>query len=125
MGKAAIVTDAITIVGMIAIGALMFAQVPGMIDDIKETLSQESVRAQAIEIANLITLVHAATENVEIKITHKLPSEGSYSVTVANGFVTVEAGNHKAVAKTLSTLAFRPDSVKELEITKNEIKKVG
>lgn len=125
MHKGAVVTDAIAVVGLIAIGGLMFAQVPGMMEDIKETISQESVRSQAVEIADLITLVNAASEDVEIKIIHKLPPEGSYSVTVANGYVTVEAGGHKAVAKTLSKLAFGSDIVRELEITKDEIKKVG
>lgn len=123
--KASVVTDAITVVGMIAIGALMFAQVPGMVNDIKDTLSKEAVQSQAVEIANLITLTNIVTEDVSIKIIHTLPPEGSYSLTVKNGYVTVESGGVKPVVKTLSTLTFGPEIVKSLEITKNEIKKVA
>lgn len=124
MGKGAIVTDAIAIVGLIAIGGLMFAQVPGLIDEIKDTLSKESVIAQSFEIANLITLVNIAPKDMSIEITHKLPSEVPYTVTVKDSYVTVEASNHKAITKTLSTHTFGPDAVKSLSITKKEIKKV-
>jgi len=122
MGKATIVTDAITIVGMIAIGALMFAQVPGMIDDMKNTLSQESVRAQSVEIANLVTLVSASPDNIEI--IHELPSGISYTVSIDDGNVAVEAGSYRAVAKTFSTLEFGRSVVKSLSITKNKITRV-
>jgi len=121
--KGAIVTEAITIVGLIAIGALMFTQVPDMIDDIKDTLSKESVRAQAVEIANLLTLVNVATDDIDITITHNLPSEASYIVTVKDGYVIVESGEHKSLpTKTLSKLSFGPLAVKSLSITKNEIR---
>ena len=120
--KAAMVTDAITIVGMIAISALMLVKVPGMVDDMKTTLSQESVRSQAIEIANMITLVTASP--YDIKIIHKLPSGASFTITVNDGNVTVQSGAFKAIAKTSSGLTFGPDTVRTLSITKNEIREV-
>lgn len=121
--KAAIVTDAITVVGMIAIGALMFAQVPGMADDIRDTLSKESVRAQAVEIANKLTLAGASPD--DITVIHEMPSEVSYTVTVKDGYVTVENANDEAMAKTLSQLTFGPEVVNSISITKTGIGKVA
>ena len=123
MVKAVAVTDAIIVVGMVAISALMFAQVPGMIDDIKVTLSKQSVRAQAVEIADKISLVSASPNDIEI--IHNLPLGVSYTITVKDGYVTVETASDKAADRTISTLTFGPDTVKSLSITKDEIKKVS
>ena len=121
--KAAIVTDALTIVGMIAIGALMFSQIPDMIDEMKDTLSKESARAQAVEIANFATLVGFSPS--DIQMIHELP-DGSYTVTVKDGYVTVElSGQPPKQAKTLYTQPFGPNVVKSISITKSEITRVA
>ena len=118
------VTDALAFVGVVAIGVLMFARVPGVINDAKEALSIESVRAQAVEISSLISFVSSSPDYIEI--THKLPSTtDDFKLTVEDGYVTVEEANRKGVGKTFSTVTFGPDTVKELSITKNEIRKVA
>ena len=122
--KAAIVTDAITIVGMIAIGALMFAQIPDMLDETKDILSKESARAQAVEIANFASLVSSSP--ADIQIIQELPPDASYTVTIKDGYVTVELpGQPPATAKTLYTQSFGPDIVKSLSITKSGITRVA
>lgn len=120
MKKASAITDSVTIVGIIAISALMFAKVPGMVDDIKEILSKESVRAKSVEIANLLTLTSSSPNDIEI--IYKLPSKIPYVVTVRDGNVTVEAGGDRAVAKTLSKIKFGPEFSHSLSITKTGIR---
>lgn len=123
MVKGSVVTDSIAIVGMIAIAALMITRAPGMITDMRDALSQESVNASAVVIANRLTSASSSTDNKEF--IHKLPTEVPYTLTVKDGYVTVEIAGKKAVSKTLSTLTFGPDTVSTVSITKNGIKKVA
>jgi len=122
--KASIVTDAITIVGLVVIGGLMLAQIPDMIDEVKDTLSKESARAQAVEIANSASLISSSP--ADIQMIHKLPSDASYTVTIKDGYVTVELpGQQPAGAKTLYTKPFGPDVVKSISITKSGITRMA
>ena len=119
--KKGLATDAIATVGILAISFLMFGQIPETVEDTKEMLSLESARAQSVEIANLLSLVHASPYDIEI--THKLPSEVSYKLTVGDGYVTVEVQGLPPIKhKTLSTLTFGPEFVRTVSITKTEIR---
>lgn len=120
--KGNVVTNAITIIGIGVIGALMFTRVPGMIDDIKIVLSKTSVIGKAAEVADLLTLSKSSPD--EIKITYKFPEETSYTLSVKDGYVNVSTEKDWAISKTLSNVAFGPDVVKAITITKNSIQKV-
>ncbi len=98
--KSSVVTDSIALVGMIAISGLMFGQVPGMVDEIKSILSSENLRMQSVEVANLITL--ASASSIDTEITHTFPSRVPFTITVNNGYVSVEAGGSSKSSEFLS-----------------------
>ncbi len=120
--KGNVVTNAITIIGIGVIGALMFTRVPGMIDDIKIVLSKTSVIGKAAEVADLLTLGKSSPD--EIKITYKFPEEISYTLSVKDGYVNVSTENDWARSKTLSNVVFGSEVVKSIVITKNSIQRV-
>lgn len=122
MTKGSVVTEGITIVGMIVISTIMFAQVPGMVSDIKETLSQQSAHAKAVEIADLLGLVRSATGDLDY--TYTLSEDTPYTLTVDGGIVTVKIKDITATEKTISPIAFQTDDVKVISITKSGIQKV-
>ncbi len=122
MAKGSVVTEGIAIVGMIAISTLMFAQVPGMVSDIKETLSQQSAHAKAVEIADLLGLAMSATG--DLNYTYTLSEDTPYTLAVDGGIVTVKIKDLTATEKTISPIAFQTDDVKIISITKNGIQKV-
>ncbi|MEM5797262.1 MAG: hypothetical protein QXD72_01160 [Candidatus Aenigmatarchaeota archaeon] len=112
--KAAIVTDAITIVGIIAISSLLFVQLPGMIDDIKVVMEKESALAKAKELASLIALSNSAPS--EIRLVYKLPENAN--VTAGAALITVTMKD-TASYKTLSNLRdFSRENVDTLTIRK-------
>lgn len=119
MRKSQAVTEALIYVGMIAIGVLMFVQIPKMVDDIKAVTSSESVVEQSKAIANLLSLVYAAPN--DIKIPYDFPAGVSYSISVRNGYVNVSTSNEWAVAKTLSSIEFPKANMQHLTITKERI----
>lgn len=132
MLKGNAVINTITIIGIGAIGALMFSQVPGMMDDIKFILSKTSVIGKAAEIADRLTLVGASPS--DIKIIYNLPEDVTYTVFIKDGYVNVSTDENWAVSKTLSNLCFKldhadgeckPDTVKTLMIKRNSIEKLG
>ena len=122
MSKGSVVTEGITIVGMIAISALMFAQVPDMVSDIKETLSKQSAHAKAVEIADYLELVGSATG--DMSYTYILSEDTPYTLTVDDGVVTVRVKDITATDKTSSSITFQTDDVKAITITKGGIQKV-
>ena len=115
--KSQVAVNAIIYIGMIAISGLMFAQVPGMVNDIKTVTSQESVIEQAKTIASLLSLA-SATPN-EIKIFYELPDQ--YSISVKDGYVTVITDNEQGISKTLSDIEFEQTNVKSLVIMKDRM----
>ena len=122
MLKGNAVTNAIAIIGIGVIGALMFTRVPGMIDDIKIVLSKTSVIGKAAEIADSLTLATSAPD--DIKITYALPEDVTYTLSVKNGYVNLTTQGQFATSKTLSNIEFGPDVVKSIVITKTMIEKV-
>lgn len=125
------VTNAITIVGIGVIGALMFAQVPDMMENIKSVLSKTSAIVKSAELADMLIL--STSSPGDIKISYKLPPEVSYTVFIKNGIVNVSTEKEWASSKTISPLCFwkdptdnecKPSAVKKLVITKTSIEKV-
>lgn len=66
--KAVAAVDAMVYVGMIAISALMLAQLPGMINDVKTVLQNQAASEEMKTIQDIQTLASAAPG--EITITH-------------------------------------------------------
>ncbi|MBI2005161.1 MAG: hypothetical protein HYS80_00150 [Candidatus Aenigmarchaeota archaeon] len=122
MLKGSAATNALTIVGVGLVSVIMFAQVPDMVKDIRLVLSKDSVIAKSAEIADLLT--RTASVPGDIKITHKLSDEVSYTISIKNGYVNISTENDWAVSKTFSNVEFESENVKSLLITKTSIIKV-
>lgn len=115
--KAIAVTEAILTVGMVVITSIMIAtQIPGMINDIKQVLSKESVGEKSQELANLLSI--ATSSPNEIKMIYALSSEKSYDISINNGYVNVSSDSEWATAKTLVLIDFSKPNVQTLTITK-------
>ncbi len=117
--KGNVVTNTLTIVGVMAISVLMFARVPGIIDDMKIVMSKESVIAESTEIANLLSLSKSAPNDMVIK--YKLPEGNSYKLYVKDGYVNVSTSTDWAVSKTLYAGSFEKENVKEIIIKKDGV----
>jgi len=116
--KGIAVHEVILTIGIVVISATLLAtQVPAMVDDIQASLSKESVKERARELANLLSIVTASPG--EAKLTHSFPAGKSYSVVIKDGYVDVSSGSDRAAAKTLAFIPeFRKDNVQALTITK-------
>lgn len=115
--KAIAVQEAILTVGMIVISATLLAtQIPSMVNDIQSSLSKESVKGKANDIANLLSIATASP--AELRLTYSFPAEKSYNVVVKNGYVTVSSGGDSFSVKTLVYLEFSKDNVQTLTIIK-------
>lgn len=128
--KGNVVTNTVTIVGIFAIGALMFTKVPGMVDDIQTVLSKTSVIEKAAEISDMLTLSSSSPGDIKIVYT-LVPKDIPYTVFIKDGYVNVSTGDEWAVSRTTSNLCFmsdseecRPEQVRKLMITKTSLEKV-
>ena len=115
--KAMAVQEAILTVGMIVISATLLAtQIPSMVNDIQSSLSKESVKGKANDIANLLGIAAASPD--ELRVTYSFPAEKSYNVVVKNGYVAVSSGEDMFAVKTLVYLEFSKNNVQTLTIIK-------
>ena len=122
MQKGDAVTNTITIVGFLVIGALMFTRIPGMIDDIKEVLSKTSVMGKAAEIADLMTIADSSND---IRIKYEFPKDSVFTLSVNGGYVNVSNQNEWSASKTTSSIVFGPEIDNSIIISKTGIEKVG
>lgn len=115
--KGIAVHEAILTIGMIVIsGTLLATQIPAMANDIKASLSKESVIEKSKELANLLSLVTASPDNFEL--VYHFPEGKVYEVNVKNGYVNVSTTEEWAVSKTLaSSLEFSKKDVRTLKIS--------
>ncbi len=119
--KAIAAAEFLMIIGMLAIVATMFSQVPKEVENLSELLTLSSADAVAKDIAGLIVTSASAPES--ITITYNLPEETSYTIAIKNNYVTVTAISED---KTETASAKIPvdiskedmKDVKTLEITK-------
>ena len=116
--KAVAVQEAILTVGMIIISATLLAtQIPSMANDIQSSLSKESVKGKANDIANLLSIAIASPS--ELRLTYSFPAVKSYSLVVKDGYVTVSSGADSSLpVKTLVHLEFSKNDVQTLTIIK-------
>lgn len=117
MKGATAVQEAILTVGMVVISVTLLAtQVPAMVDQIQEALSDESVKEKANELANQLSSISSSNE---AKLTYSFPSGKSYDVYIKDGYANVTSGSDSAKAKTLVQIEFVKRDVKTLTITKD------
>lgn len=121
--KALSVIETILIVGMSAIAALMFVQIPSEVNDLTKLLALSSANTVAKDIAGLLTTTAIAPHNITLN--YSLPKEASYNISLQNYTVYVNASWEEpkvrvenSSAKTTVNISTQLEQVKTLKIYK-------
>lgn len=111
--------EALLIVGMAAIAATMFVQIPKEVEQLTEITALSSASSVAKDISGLI--ITSAASPGSIKIQYSLPEQASYDISIQGYYVKVTATFKETEVKVENAAEKIPFKLEPIEISNLKI----